>query len=92
MKKLTNTFRNKVNHSLFNSQIRTLKSELPSACTFLSLVTKSTGELCLRAMIKNAEGRKDSYIYSVPQDLLMTTADLDRIKNLITQKCNNYVS
>lgn len=91
MKKPNARYGFKENATLFNTALRDLKKGLPSKCTFLSLIKKATGELAIRAMIKNSDGTKDGYVYTIPQDLMLTQADYSRIQELITKKCEEYV-
>jgi hypothetical protein len=83
----------KQNVQLFNYAIKFIKSELPSNCTFLSLIKKPDGEIMIKASIKNrATNIKDSFLYTVPQDFSLTDSDLARIKELISNKCVEYGS
>lgn len=78
---LNNTFQE--NCIIFNAELRTIKKNVPKACTFISLMKTSEGEHLVKAMING-----DEYRYTIPQDLLMTQADYTRIQNLIIEKCN----
>ena len=67
--------------------VKLIKKDLPKSCTFLAPVRKTNNNLYLRATIKSADGTKDNYLYSLPEDLDLTDADLNRVKNLILEKC-----
>jgi hypothetical protein len=83
MRKPNEKYEYKANATLFNTYLKIIKSEVPRACSFLSLMKKTDGELRIRAVING-----EIYQFSVPQDLQMTEADLERVKNLIIEKCN----
>jgi hypothetical protein len=78
---LNNTFQENCN--IFNAELRAVKKNVPKACTFISLMKTSEGEHLVKAMIKG-----DEYRYTIPQDLIMTQAEYDRIQNLIIDKCH----
>ena len=78
--------------TMLDQMLRMVKSELPKNCTFLAPVKKSTGEVYIRAVIKDSKGKKDAFLYTIPQHLAVTNADLERVKELITSKCIEYVS
>jgi hypothetical protein len=62
--------------------LTSMKKMLPNNCTYLSLMKRRDGELVVRAVVNKTE-----YLFSVPQDLQMTEADLNRIHKLLTDKC-----
>lgn len=62
--------------------LTSMKKMLPSACTYLSLMKRRDGELVVRAVVSKTE-----YLFSIPQDLQMTEADLNRIHKLLIDKC-----
>lgn len=78
--------------TMLDQMLRMVKLELPKNCTFLAPVKKNTGEIFIKAVIKNSKGKKDSFLYTIPQHLAVTNADLERVKELITSKCLEYVS
>lgn len=81
----------KENVTLFNFAIKAIKSGVPSNCTFLSLVKKSSGEIMIKSVVKDVNSlKKDTFLYTIPQDFSLTTSDLERIKELITKKCIEY--
>ncbi len=83
----------KQNVTLFNYAIKFIKSQVPSNCTFLSLIKKPDGEIMIKASIKRKNSNeKDSFLYTIPQDFSLTDSDLSRIQELITNKCVEYGS
>lgn len=78
--------------TMLDQMLRMVKVELPSNCTFLAPVKKSSGEVFVKAVIKDIKNKKATYLYTIPQHLAVTNADLERIKELITAKCTEDVS
>jgi hypothetical protein len=72
--------------SVLSQYAKMIKKDLPTNCTFLAPVRKTDGQLYLRATVK-VNGKKDNFLYTLPLDLDLTNADLDRIKNLISEQC-----
>jgi hypothetical protein len=80
------------NAAMLSQLLKMVKIELPSNCTFLAPVKKSSGEVFVKAVIKDIKNKKATYLYTIPQHLAVTNADLERIKELITAKCTEDVS
>lgn len=78
--------------TMLDQMLRMVKLDLPKNCTFLAPVKKSTGEIFVKAVIKDSKGKKDAFLYTIPQHLAVTNADLERVRELITSKCLEYVS
>jgi len=70
------------NRLLFGIMVKELRKSLPSACTFLSPLKTSEGEHRVKAVINGTE-----YQYTVPQDLTFTAADIDELRSVITEAC-----
>jgi len=69
---------------IFRETIKQLKKELPNSCTFLAPHLDSTGEMCIKTIVN-----KEDHYFSLPDNLEFTKADIDRLKNLILEKCQN---
>lgn len=67
---------------IFNNFVKTLKSEVPKQCTFVSPYKDHKGEFTLMYKV----GGQDYHI-SVPEDYDITVADRTRIKTLIEETC-----
>lgn len=67
--------------------VKLIKKDLPKNCTFLAPLRKSDNTLYLRATVKSADGTKSNFLYTLPEDLDLTDADLNRVKQLITEQC-----
>jgi len=78
--------------TMLHQLLKMVKLELPKNCTFLAPVKKGSGEIFVKAVIKDNKNKKDTYLYTIPQHLAVTNADLERIQELITSKCIEYVS
>lgn len=66
---------------ILGKYMSSMKKMLPRACTFLSLMTRYN-ELVVRAIVNKKE-----HLFSIPQNLEMTEADLKRLHKLIKSKC-----
>lgn len=66
--------------------LTSMKKMTPSNCTFLSLMKRRDGELVVRAIVEKKE-----YLFSIPQNLEMTEADLKRLHTLLIEKCKSDV-
>jgi hypothetical protein len=64
-------------------QVKSIKKQVPSSCTFLAPYTDKSGEVYLKAVIN----KKPTYL-SIPQDFQFTVSDVNRIIELITNKCH----
>lgn len=67
---------------LLGEYAKLIKKDLPKACTFLSVAKKPGNKLYFKAIVN-----KQSYLYSLPENLELTNADLERVKKLILEKC-----
>jgi hypothetical protein len=67
---------------IFRQTLKELKKDLPSACTFLAPYLDTNGELFAKAIVN-----KNEHYFSLPYDLEFSKADVDRLKNLILEKC-----
>lgn len=63
-----------------------MKRMLPNTCTYLSLMRRRDDELVVRAIVSKVE-----YLFTIPQDMQMTEADLQRLYNLLIEKCKPNV-
>lgn len=69
--------------------VKLIKKDLPKNCTFLAPLRKSDNTLYLKATVKSADSTKNNFLYTLPEDLDLTDADLNRIKKLILEKCQS---
>jgi hypothetical protein len=68
--------------SVLKEQLKSLKKVLPKACTFLSAITLSDGQLAVRAVIKGKER-----IFATPPEIYYDSAGLRRLESLIIKYC-----
>ena len=68
--------------SLLTEQLKSLKKVLPKACTFLSPIKLSSGEMAVRSIIKGEE-----HIFATPPEIYYDSAGLRRLEGLIVNYC-----
>lgn len=76
---------------MLNIYLKSVKRSLPKNCTFLALFKKADGTLYVNAFITNSKNQKEKFLYTMPQDLDFTPADIEHLKTLLLEKCNEYV-
>jgi hypothetical protein len=67
---------------IFRQTLKELKKGLPKSCTFLSPYLDSNSELFAKAVVN-----KQDYYFSLPDNLEFSKADVERLENLILEKC-----
>lgn len=73
---------NKQAKIILDYQLKSLKSMLPKSCTFLATITDKNGNVRVEAVIK-----KKRYDISIPEDMRLNKAHLERIQLEILSKC-----
>jgi hypothetical protein len=67
---------------ILKDQLKNLKKVLPKACTFLSAITLSNGQLAVRAIVKGEE-----HVFATPPEIYYDSAGLRRLQDLIVKYC-----
>jgi hypothetical protein len=67
---------------IFRQTLKELKKDLPNVCTFLAPYLDTNGELYVKAIVN-----KNEHYFSLPYDLEFSKTDVERLKNLILEKC-----
>lgn len=68
------------------ARIKNLKSRLPKEVTYVSMYKDYKGEHSIKAIIN-----KESFYFSVPDDLIIREAQEGVLEDLIMQKVKSYV-
>lgn len=73
---------NKQAKIILDYQLQSIKQMLPRSCTFLASITDRNGNVRVEAIVK-----KKRYDISIPEDLRLNKAHVERIRSEILSKC-----
>jgi hypothetical protein len=67
---------------ILDYQLKSIKESLPKSCTFLASITDKRGNVRVEAVINRGK-----YDITIPEDLKLNKAHVDRIRTEILSKC-----